>query len=213
MKRFAVPFLAALSLLVPLAADAGQWVQKEIFWRKSSHGGPQGTSAIWVRDTSKTVLAGEVADTTGDFSIRDADIWFNHPGAATTVDTAYVAYIVLQADSSVRGTESITSVTVEVDGRAAATGPVSDLSNYQQVDSTVVTFVDSDPLNRVLAIPLRAISGLGGAGSNGPENSLNFFYRIMAFETLRVRFSTAAGILSGGVRAYVRYWDAEHPYD
>jgi hypothetical protein len=155
------------------------------------------------------VLAGEVADTTGDFSISEADVWFNHPGAATLVDTAYVAYVVLQADSSVRGTESISSVTVEVDGRAASIGPTINLSNYQQIDSTVVTFVDSDPLNRVLSVPIRAIGGLGGLGSNGPENALNYFYRIMSFESLRVRFSTATGILSGGVRAWVRYWDNE----
>lgn len=202
VSRLCLLTLFALVSFAPVA-DAGKWVQKEIFWRKSSY---YNANTIWVRDTSKTVLAGEVADTTGDFSLSDAEIWFNHPGAATTVDTAYVAYVVLQADSSVRGTESISSVTVEIDGRAAGFGPTIDLTNYQQVDSTVVTFVDSDPLNRVLAIPIRAVSGLGGAGSNGPENSQNFFYRIMAFETLRVRFSTATGILSGGVRAYIRYW-------
>ncbi len=206
MKRFVFAFLTLFAILSLVPTAEAAWVQKEIFWRKSS---VRGTS-IWVRDTTHTVLAGEVADTTGEFSIKEADIWFNHPGAATTVDTVYFAYIVLQADSSVRGTESITSVTVEVDGRAIGAGPTIALDNWQQVDSTVVTFVDSDPLNRVLAIPLRAISGLGGLGSNGPENALNYFYRIMAFETLRVRFSAATGILSGGVRAYLRYFDQDY---
>lgn len=212
MKRFAVPFLAALSLLVPLVADAGQWVQKEIFWRKSSHGGPQGTSAIWVRDTTYTVLAGEVADTTGDFSINAADLWRpTKVGTATYVDTALVAFIVLQADSSVRGTESITSVTAEIDGKAFSGGPTINLDNYQQIDSLAVTFPDFDLRNRVITVPIRAVNGLGGLqpGGNGPENFLQMPYRIHAYQTLRVRFSTAAGILSGGVRAFVRYWDEE----
>jgi len=200
-------FLTLFALMVPLQAFAGKWVQKEIGWKLSQQG-PGGTgTGIWVRDTTFLVLAGEVADTLGDFSLSDADIWFNHPGAATTVDTAYVAYVVLQGDSAVRGTETLASLTMEIDGRAGGFGTRVDLGSWQQVDSTVVTFVDSNPLNRVLTLPIRAISGLGGLGSNGPENALNYFYRLTAFETLRVRFSTATGLLSGSVRAFIRYWD------
>lgn len=217
-RRFAVLLLAILSL-VPLTAHAGQWVQKEIFWSKG--GGIPSSGAVAVHDTAYAPLPFKSSggiDTTGKFTLKNADIWrTGHGGAATTVDTTTAAFLIIQQDSAGAVLGTVSSVTVEIDGRAGGfNGPATkDLASlfWTQVDSTVCTFVangsTASVYNAVLSIPIRAISGLGGfgMGSNGPETSLNFNYRIMAFEDLRVRLTSQTGVFSGSLRAFIRYWD------
>lgn len=218
MKRFVVILFALLSLIVPLTAHAGQWVQKEIFWAKG--GGNPANGIVSVHDTAFAPLPFKTSggiDTTGRFTLKNADVWRNgHAGAATTVDTCTVGYLLFQQDSTAATLSTVSSVTIEIDGRTGGfRGATTDAASsyWTQVDSTVCTFVangaTSSTYNAVLSCPIRAIFGLGGfgMGSNGPETSLNFNYRIMAFEDLRARITSQTGVLSGNLRAFIRYWD------
>lgn len=216
MKRFAVAFLAVLSLIVPLTAHAGQWVQKEIFWSKG--GGVPASGAVSVHDTAYAPLPFKTSggvDTTGKFSLKDADIWTKMPTGTTGIDTTLAAFLIIQQDSAGAVLSTVSSLTVEIDGRAGGfKGPATnDLASlfWTQVDSTVVTYVangaTSSTYNAVLVVPIRTIWNVGGTGSNGPENQLNWQYRLMAYEDLRARITSQTGVLSGSLRAFIRYWD------
>lgn len=210
-KRFA-PLLAVFALLVPLTAHAGRWVQQPVGWKISNQGGPNGTTAIWVRDTLYAPVPLKVSgtpDTTASFSLSNAAVWRRHDGAATTVDSVYFAYIVLQQDSTASATNTLSSLSYEIDGRIGGIGSPADLANWVQIDSTSASFIASSVYNRIISIPIRALSGLGGLGSNGPENALGWGYRINSFDTLRMRLTSLVGVFTGGIRAYVRYWDED----
>ena len=222
MKRFLVSLLTVATLLAPLPADAGRWVQKEIFWAK---GGATQWGTVSVHDTTyapnpfKTSL---VPDTTGKFTLKHADVWRDgHAGPATSVDTVIVAYLLVQRDStqSVSGPPTtVSSVTYEIDGRAGGYkfAPTDTLPTmWTQVDSTVATFVAGPGTglhNNVLSMPIRAINGAGSTVGQAAADLYNFVntgYRLMAFEDLRVRFTAVTGIMSGSLRAFVRYWDSD----
>lgn len=220
MKRAFAAFLAVLLLGAPLTASAGRWVQKEIFWSKG--GGQAISGAVSVHDTAyatyplKTSLT---PDTTGRFSLNNADVWrTGHAGAATTVDTVTVAFLIIAQDStrSVAGpNNTITSITYETDGRAGGfrSGPTDSLNvAWAKVDSTVATFAPGDlASNGAMVLPIRAVNGLGGSapGGNGPENFYMMPYRMMAYDNLRVRITACTGIFSGSLRAFIRYWDSD----
>jgi hypothetical protein len=201
--------LTLFALSIPLVAHA-EWVTKELGWRKSSIGPTGSSTGIWVRDTLHApypIATSGTADTTADFSINDAMRWSKSPTGTTGIDTAWVAYILIQQDSTGAGAPTVSSLTVEIDGRVGGFGPVVNLARYTQLDSTVTTFVNSAGVyNYVLNVPVRALFGLGGTGGNGPENHLNLFYRMMAYPTLRARISAATGVMSGSLRAFIRYW-------
>ena len=213
MKRF-VSLIALVVVSFSFSTAHAEWIQKEIQWRKSYVGGASGTSIV-IRDTLYApypFATSGTADTTADFKLSDCYPWRDgHSGAATTVDTVYFAYVVVQQDSAAAGTPTVSSVTYEIDGRAGGFGGAVNLARYTQIDSTVATFVNSSGVySFVPSLPIRAISGLGGVGSNGPENALNFAYRIMAFDALRVRISAVTGVMSGSLRVFLRYWKPEH---
>lgn len=222
MKRFVVPIITLFAFLfMSGSASAGHWVQKEIFWSKG--GGNPANGSVSVHDTSFATVPFKTSggiDTTGKFTLKDADVWRSaHAGAATTVDTVTIAYLVIQQDSTGATLPTVSSLTYKIDGRAGGfRGPATtDIAPtfWTQLDSTVCTFVangaTSSTYNTILTLPIRAVYGLGGfgMGSNGPETSLNFNYRIMAFEDLRVRFTTQVGVISGSLRAFIRYWDSD----
>ena len=211
MKRFATLF-ALFAVLVPLTAHAGHWVQQTVSWRISNQGGPNGATAIWVRDSLYAPVPLKVGgnpDTTAGFNLNNASVWRRHDGAATTVDSVYFAYVVLQQDSTTSTTNTLSSLSYEIDGRAGGIGSPADLANWVQIDSTSVSLIPSSVYNRVVALPIRALSGLGGLGSNGPENALAWGYRINAFDTLRMRITALTGVFTGGIRAFIRYWDED----
>lgn len=218
-RRFVAPFLAVLALLAfAPAAHAGHWVTKEIKWRTSGIGPTGSSTTIFVRDTTfapNPIKSSMTADTTGTFDLNNASIWLPDPGAATTTDTLWVAYLMIQPDTTVAVIPTVGSVTYEIDGRVGGYGSPANLNGWTQIDSTVATFVNNGlggqslVYNNVLACPIRVIGGLGGVGSVEPQGALNFAYRLMAFDALRVRLTAAAGVMSGNVRAFIRYYKEE----
>jgi hypothetical protein len=210
--------LFSFALMASAPAEAGEWHQKEIFWRKTSVGSPTDPTAIYSRDTTfapypiKTSLT---ADTTGSFSISEAALWSPYNGTASAIDTAWVAFLVITVDSSAATVGStVSAITTEIDGRAGGfsggvVNGVVNPGNWTQVDSTVTSFVangtTSSMYNQTLTIPIRAIRGALGQGSVTSEAIGNHFYRLMAFEQLRVRITAATGVLSGNLRAFIRY--------
>ena len=209
MKRF-VSLLAALLMFSTLfvgvrTASAGHWVTQQIYWRISNQGGGTVGTDIVVRDTAYTVLAANQSDTTGSFSLNNASVWRRHDGAATTVDTAIVAFLEFQQDSSVVTANNIQSWNFEIDGRVGGYGPKTTLGQWTQIDS-VNYKVHTTPAPAAVALPIRVINGLGFG--NDSENQINFHNKLMAFNDLRVRVIpiTTAGLMNGSVRAFIRYW-------
>jgi hypothetical protein len=47
-----------------------------------------------------------------------------------------------------------------------------------------------------------------GALEGDSENTINLWYKLMAFDVLRVRLIpiTTAGLMNGSVRCFIRYW-------
>ncbi len=201
------------TLLIPVVAQA-EWVQKEIKWNISGVTGDG--ASIFVRDTAKVVFGGGTTtrDTTGWFSLKYAQpiprglgsaqaypsateemgsptAW----GAAYQSDTTIAAYIVIQADSTAAPTATVTSVTIEVDGRVGAYGPSTTLTRGWVKQDSLVIDGGTNRGNLTLAdesvvIPLRTV------GVYGP---------IWKWDQLRVHETAATGVLSAA-RAFVRYW-------
>jgi hypothetical protein len=228
VKRFLLLLFALFCLgSVARPAYAGHWVTDEIAWRITYQGGFGGTN-VFEHDTLyapypiKTSLTN---DTSGVFHLNNAAMWRKHDGAATTVDTSIVAYLMIQQDSTGATASAVSSLTAEFDGRMGGyrngvTNGVVNPGGWTQFDSTAVTYVangsTSSMYNATLTIPIRAIDGLGGwkMGSVEPQAGINFGYRLFAFDELRVRLSAAAGVLSGSLRCFVRYYvDEPGPYN
>jgi hypothetical protein len=208
MKRFAVAILTLFALAIPLTADAGRWVTKEIFWKISGLG-PTGTSTtIWVRDTSKVVFGGRstTADTTGTFTLNEADVplrgsFANPAGAiwsASATDSVEFAYLLFQTDSSAMGTPTIGTgavFTVVIEGRVAAVGPASVLSSGWVTADSIVIATGRGALS-TFAVPIRTNGMKGGAGG----------ISIRAYEELRAyNGATGVGYLPSA-RAFLRYY-------
>lgn len=217
MKRFLAVMLSLFSILsLSSEAIAGRWVQKEIYWSKA--GSNPASGAVMPHDTafapSPFKTSGGI-DTTGKFTLRDADVWRTaHAAAVTTVDTVIAGFLLIAQDSTGAVRPTVTAVTVEIDGRIGGLRySASDTLSvgWVQVDSLACTFVNNFPYNQVISIPIRTLNGLGGTqpGGNGPENFLSMPHRIMAFEDLRARITSVTGIMSGNLRAFIRYWDSD----
>ena len=213
----AVALTAIFAVLLPLPALAGQWRQKEIKWHITSVGSPTNATAIYNRDTTYTVVATSQVDTTGSFSLTQADVFRGgHSGAATMVDTCLAGFLLIQGDSSTTIANTISGITVEIDGRAVGTGAASGNASWTVIDSTVASPIaagsTTDGPTAVCIIPLRAMNALGGIGgslNNGAAaGAVNQPYKIFACEELRVRLSPTAGLMSAA-RVFVRWWDED----
>ena len=209
MKRFVSLFAALLmfsTLFLGVTPVHAKWVNEEVGWRVSYQGPTATATNIVVRDTAFTVLAANQSDTTATFSINGAAVWRAHEGLATLVDTAVVAYLVLQQDSSVVTANNIQNWAIEIDGRMGGFGPVTTLAQWTQVDSFRVR-QHTTPTPAAAVIPLRAVHGVGALEGDS-ENTVNLWYKLMAFNELRVRVIpiTTAGLMNGSVRSFIRYW-------
>jgi hypothetical protein len=203
--------LFSFALAASVTASAGQWVQKEIYWHLSSRGSPLDGTAIFQRDTLYGVFNSEaVDDTTGAFSLDDADPipWGAvAPGIAQVSgiptamyayksDTTVAAFLVFQPDSSGPPTATVSAMTWIVEGRAVGTGSVvTNARGWVKADSALVNGAAGGTLNvgmESVSFPIRTITPYGN---------------IRRWGQLRARASAITGILSGRVRAFVRYWD------
>lgn len=208
MKK--LPYLAALALTALLAFPVhAEWVQKEVQWQLSQQGGPSGTTAIWVRDTAQAILSGDTRDTTGWFSIDEAvppPRGSQSVGAQVTApgnDTTTVAWLVFATDTAVVGTATLTSMTWIIDGRPTRPNAteVTLSRGWVKADSVLVNGASAEGLilgNESVAVPIRTISPYGN---------------VQRWAYLRGRQTAATGILSGGVRVYIRYWRPDNQYN
>jgi hypothetical protein len=201
VKRFVWLMLTLFAVVLPVTAQA-RWVNEELGWLLSSVGTPRNATGIYVRDTTFNVVAAGQTDTTGTFSLNAAAPWNPRPGLTTLADTSYFAFLVLQSDSTATVANTIISLTYEIDGRMGGLGGNVSHVGWTQVDSTLAKFLNT-PTANVVAAPIRAISGIGGAPD--AENSINFFSRITAFDDLRIRITSVTGLMTS-CRAFVRYW-------
>lgn len=207
----AVALTAFLAALLPVSAFAGQWRQNEVKWHKSSVGSPTDPTAIYIRDTVKTVIAASIPDTTGSFTLKDADVWPGN-GAATVAavaDTVLVGWLLFQSDTSVAISSAVTSITYEIDGRAAGIGVTTDnAQGWTQVDTAVVSVVADAAFGGTIAIPIAAKQGiyLTTLGAGALVNSA--YFRLMAYNELRVRITATTGIM-GAARVWFRWWDED----
>lgn len=207
MKRAFLAILTLFALAIPLTADAGRWVTKEIKWRISGIGPTGVSTTIWVRDTSTVVFGGRstTTDTTGTFSLNDADIpprgSLANPhgvGWTTETDSLEFAYLVFQTDSAAMGTPTVgtgAAFPVVIQGRVAAVGPASALSSGWVTADSIVLATGQGAYSTV-AIPIRSC-GIYGAGTGA---------NIRAFEELRAyNAGTGVGYLPSA-RAFLRYY-------
>lgn len=205
MKRALSSLFALASLLLATSAIAenttgkGHWQTDEIKWSITNQGGLGGT-AIWTRDTTFNVVAAGQTDTSGMFTLDYASIW-HEADFATQVDTLIAGYLLIQSDSLGVAASTLSSVTYEIDGKAGGFYGASRVAGWVQIDSTVARPI-TNPATGCVILPLRLVSG---AGTPDPENSVNWFYKLMACEALRVRITAATGLLSAS-RIFVRYW-------
>lgn len=202
-------FAFSMTFVAPMAY-AGQWKQVEVKWHKSSVGSPTDATAIYQRDTVKTVVAASILDTTGVFSLSNADVWPGNGMTTGNVDTLVVGYLVMQADTSATPTSSVTSITYEIDGRHGGFGVVTDnQQGWTQVDSLVATLVPETGISGgTLTVPILAKMGefITPIGSQIAASSN--WLRLASYESLRIRITATTGILSAA-RAWVRYWDED----
>lgn len=186
------------------AAQAGQWIQVPIKWRVSYQGGLSGTQIV-VHDTSFVALSGaaNTLDTLADISLKYAfpqlrgntsSVSAATPGGSGS-DTLAIAYICLMPDSTAAGTATLTGIQMAIDGRVASNSVAGNLgaaAGWTFVDSlSFGTAAGVASGNTSIVLPIRSI-GIGGSNQR--------------FEFLRVRFAAVTGLLTGRVRAYLRYW-------
>lgn len=206
MKRFVVPFLAVFALLVPMLAHA-EWMTKEVKWRISGVGPTGVSTAIWVRDTTYQAVN---TDTTSTFSLDDATVPPRGVvlsggvalGASGTTgsyppnsaDTTTVAWLIIQSDSSAATTATATNVTVLVDGRVGAFGPVATLGEgWVKADSIFIN---------------GAAGGTMATGDDSygiPIHSVSPYGSVLRWPDLRARITTATGSIPAA-RVFLRYY-------
>lgn len=209
MKRFVVPFLAVLSLLIPLTSHA-EWVTKEVKWRISGIG-PTGTSTtVWARDT---IYQAVNVDTSAVFSLDDATVpprgvAFSGGGTISASGTAFhpnaqdsttIAWLLIQSDSSVATTATATNVTVLVDGRVGAYGPnpqglaTGNAEGWVKADSVFINGAAGGTMTT-------------GDDSYGiPIHSVSPYGNVLRWPDLRARVTTATGSIPAA-RIFLRYY-------
>jgi hypothetical protein len=115
-------------------------------------------------------------------------------GLVVQPDTAVVAWILLQADSTVATTATATNVTMYVDGRVGGLGAAVTLGEgWVKADSTFINGAAAGTMatgNDSYGIPIRTISPYGN---------------VLRWPALRARLSTATGSIPAA-RVYVRYF-------
>lgn len=195
-----------LHVVVPVYAVAGKWRQNEIKWHLTSVGSPTSATAIFQRDTTFNVVAGNAADTTGNFSLSDADVWPGNGFATGSADTVVVGFLVIQSDTAVSTASTVTSVTYEIDGRAGGFGSSVVNSQWTQVDSMVVNIVADAAAGGVISLPVLARSNLFLGTQGAGAVSANSYYRLMAYGDLRCRLTAVTGIMPQA-RVFWRYWE------
>jgi len=145
MKR-AFSFLAVLSLLVPLIAQA-EWVDTPLRFKISGMG-PAQNATIWVRDTINVrvngVNTGGPVDTLADFvpkGLGTAGLGAHETAAVPRSDSLLVGWLIFQSDSTAG---LMSSLQVLFQGRAGGYenfSPVT-LGNYTNIDSLSVTLAN-----------------------------------------------------------------------
>jgi hypothetical protein len=209
MKRFAailMLFSIVSYVALPLTAEAGQWRQNEIKWHRTSVGSPTNATGIYVRDTTYTVVAASVLDTTGTFSATPAGVWPGNGVGTASADTSIVGFLVIQSDTTAAISSAVTSVTYEIDGRQGGFGVATDnAEGWTQVDSSVVNCVADAAFGGTIALPIRAIAdNFLTTGTLGATTG-NRYFRIMAYNDLRCRITATTGVM-GAARVWWRWW-------
>jgi hypothetical protein len=93
----------------------------------------------------------------------------------------------------------LSAITARLEGKVVPQSRTRTNLGYGWVkqDTIVVNGASTTPLivgNEAVAIPIRTISSYGN---------------VMRWDTLRMYFTAATGILSGSVRCWVRYWKGQ----
>jgi len=182
-NRILIAALAALTLFVGPANAERVRKEVQIPWLSPNSALPNGA---FQTSSSPKPLASETLDTTGVFSLSDADILGLGGIGVDNVasqDSVLVGYIVAYSDSSADGASTMTAATATID----ASG---DGQDWSVVGTTAVIAASDDP---IVAFPLVLRPGLDHQNllTNAP--------------VLRVRFTTVTGILLA-CRLKLVYW-------
>lgn len=186
-------------LLFAAPALAGQWVQDPVRWLETYQGGLSGTSII-TRDTLFDVVAGGQTDTTWNFNIRKAMPFPRIYATTATADTMPIAWLVFQPDSAGVTAPTLSSITVEIDGRAGHYKGNSTHSGWAQIDSVVAAGLST---RGAVHVPIYAVGVLANPALT--TNPYNRAYAILAFDELRARITAATGVMSA-CKVFLRYW-------
>ena len=200
MKRALFTLFAVAVLVIPATVLAGQWKRDPLRWLETYQGGSSGT-AIVSRDTLFDVIAGGQTDTLWAFSIKDARV-FRPFQTATVADTFVIAWLVFSPDSAGVADPTVSSITVEIDGRAGGYGANTVTEGgWAQVDSIVAI---GHSVRGSITVPLRVV---GGPLDNPviTTSPYNREYRLLAYPELRARITAATGVMSA-CKVHLRYW-------
>lgn len=182
MKKILFAVLAVCAMASP--AFATRIVQKEIGWKVADATKVDG--AFFTIFTPRPV-ASETPDTSGIFSLSDADFIGGRNGGDvanfSSQDSVLVGYVVLYTDSTSDGASTMTAVTMSID----ASG---DGNDWAVVQTSAQAAASDDP---VITIPVWLVPGV----SQQPS--------LIGAPKLRLRFATATGLLLSA-RAKIIYW-------
>lgn len=187
--KFLAALVAALVVCVGFTPDANAGrIRKEVMipWLSPNSALPNGAFAT---SSSTKPLASETLDTTGVFSLSDADVPMGLGGAGidnvASQDSILVGYVVAYSDSTADGASTLTAATATID----ASG---DGADWSVVGTTAAIAASDDP---IVAFPLVLRPGLDHQNllTNAP--------------ILRIRFTTVTGILLA-CRLKLVYWAA-----
>ena len=184
-NRIVLAALAAIAMLSGVAHAERVRKEVQIPWLAPNSALPNG--AFQTSSTPKP-LASETLDTTGVFSLSDADV-LGLGGAGidnlASQDSVLVGYLVAYTDSSADGASTLTAATATID----ASG---DGQDWAVVGTSAVIAASDDP---IVAFPLVLRPGLDHQNllTNAP--------------VLRVRFTSATGLLLA-CRLKLVYWAA-----
>src|SRR6185436_2834916 len=189
MKQFLTFAALAVALLIGAGpADAGRWRQQEVKWILTSQGGVDGqgrtvaATSINQRDTSFAAL-GATDDTTGSWSMVEADPFFQGDAVA---DTVTLGYLVLLNDSTVTASQTTTNMTVVFQGVPVGYSP--SVVNGTTLATSICVATSGD---RAFVFPLRlAQRGLSGA-------NLDYLPIVAALDRYSVRAITTT-VIGGG---------------
>jgi len=199
LKR-ALLLLFVIAAAIPSQAYSGEWVKLPVRWLETYQGGSSGTS-IQHRDTLFDVVAAGQTDTTWSFSLGNARPFLSRTATVTTnSDTAAVAWLIFSPDSAGVTAPTVSSITVEIDGRAGAYGGNSVNAAWSQIDSVVSAGLST---RGIVSVPIRAIGSLSNPALTTFQ--YNREYATLAYPELRARITAATGVMSA-CKVFLRYW-------